>query len=283
MARGSLISPNDFGAVAVIDGTTVKITPLRTANVPPPMAMFEIEAGHTVIDVAFAKDNSTMAVLHHGGIDLYEWQTRNARSLKPQLLGQYTIQNGGILTEGALQICFASRYEPLVLYHSQGLKICRFRWDKASGKLSDVSQVSLGEEVLFTQANSVVNAEQPESDEDIYVEAKSGRLLRLGHDDTLKPLDAGFPLQLPWVETVDIEGEVVAFGLSRSGHLYANNRQLVKNCTSFIVTSDHLILTTGNHFLKFVHLGKPEGTSRLNSSTNMGYTDNKNNRARLGP
>lgn len=225
------------------------------------MSMFEIEASHTIIDVTFAQDNSTMAILHHGGIDIYEWQTRNGRSLKPQLLGQRTAQSGNTVFEDALQICFASRHEPRVLCFNQGLKVRRLTFDAQSKALSEIGHVVVDEDILFTQANSITNIEQPDSTPQTLVAARSGRLLRLDSNYSFQPTNAGFPVQLPLVEVVDIQGEIVAFGLSRGGHLYANNRQLAKNCTSFLVTSDHLILTTSNHFLKFVHLTHPEGQS----------------------
>lgn len=253
--------PQDHGAVAVIDGKIVKITPLRTANVPPPMAMFEIEASHTVIDVGFSHDNSTMAVLHHNGVDLYEWQTKNGRSLAPRLLTKLDSEHDGLLRT-ALQICFASVYEPRVLYFNDGLNICRLSLNLDAGSLIIDDLTSLDNEVLFTQANSLTNASEDVSFGEACVQTRSGRLLRLSRgNDTLEPLAVSFPVQLPWVETTEIDGEIVAFGLSRSGHLYANSRLVVKNCTSFLVTCDHLIYTTSTHFLKFVHLAMPEGSS----------------------
>lgn len=258
VARGSLLPPYDFGAVAVTDGKTLKLTPLRTANVPPPMSMFEIQASHTVIDVVFARDNSTMAVLHHGGVDLYEWQTRNGRCLKPQLLAQYKTQGTCPTSDNALQICFASCHEPRVLCFDQGLKIRRFTFDAQSKTLSEAGDITVDEDILFTQANSIADTEL-DNTSDVLVAARSGRLIRIDTSSSFQPTNAGFPIQLPWMEVVEVEGDIVAFGLSRGGHLYANNRQLIKNCTSFLVTSDHLILTTSNHFLKFVHLTPPEG------------------------
>lgn len=282
VARGSLLPPHDFGAVAVVDGTTLKITPFRTANVPPPMSMYDIEAGHTIIDVAFAQDNSTMAVLHHGGVDLYEWQTRNGRSLKPQLIAQHFAQGHPSFSKGALQICLASPHEPHVLCLDQGLKVCRFNLDVQSKVLSDSVDIAVDEDILFTQANSTTNIEQPESKQDLLVATRSGNLLRLDNNSSFQPVTAEFPVQLPWVEVVDIEGETVAFGLSRGGHLYANSRQLVKNCTSFLVTCDHLILTTSNHFLKFVHLKHPEGQPSPPLCRSVRFADTHRTRSGTG-
>lgn len=52
----------------------------------------------------------------------------------------------------------------------------------------------------------------------------------------------------------------VTFGLTKAGLLYANDRILVRNCTSFVVTPVHLVLTTTQHLLKFVHLTGFDGT-----------------------
>lgn len=44
------------------------------------------------------------------------------------------------------------------------------------------------------------------------------------------------------------------FSLTDNGSLLVDERRLVKNCTSFLVTPAHLIFTTSQHLLKFVHM-----------------------------
>ena len=51
-----------------------------------------------------------------------------------------------------------------------------------------------------------------------------------------------------------LAAEDVVFSLSESGTLFANERRLVRSCTSFLVTPVLLIFTTSQHLLKFVHL-----------------------------
>jgi hypothetical protein len=80
------------------------------------------------------------------------------------------------------------------------------------------------------------------------------------------PLSSQFKSHLPWFEVVNFGESQVAFGLSRNGHLYANTRQLVKNCTSFVLTPRHLIFTTNNHFVKYVHLVEDVDGKLHNSS-----------------
>lgn len=62
-------------------------------------------------------------------------------------------------------------------------------------------------------------------------------------------------------DSKDSDNQVVdvSFRVSNNGSLYADQRLLSKNCTSFLVTPAHLILTTGQHLLKFVHMAPVEG------------------------
>lgn len=251
--------PRDFGAVAVIDGRTVKLTPFRTANVPPPMALFEIHTNQTVIDVAFSQDNARMVILHHEGLDLYEWQTKNGRSVIPRLLSTCDFKLDGHI-ENALQVSFSPDNKPFVLYFKDGLKACTLRAGADADKLELSLPVSLEEEVSFTQADAIANRSSNGTIAGVCVQTRAGKLCRIsGQAEHQETLAAGLPLQLPWVETVEIEHEHIAFGLSRSGHLFANSRMLVKNCTTFLVTCDHLIFTTSNNLLKFAHLSRPKG------------------------
>ena len=56
-----------------------------------------------------------------------------------------------------------------------------------------------------------------------------------------------------------IEFNDIIFGLTRNGSLYANDRCLAKDCTSFVTTTAHLIYTTSQHLVKFVHMTNVEG------------------------
>lgn len=49
------------------------------------------------------------------------------------------------------------------------------------------------------------------------------------------------------------------FSLSRKGELVANGKLLTRGCTSFATTDAHLVFTTSQHLLKFVHLNASDG------------------------
>lgn len=55
----------------------------------------------------------------------------------------------------------------------------------------------------------------------------------------------------------------IVFARTNTGVLYADEKPLLRNCTSFLVTNSHLLVTTTNHLLKFLHITIGTGTRPL--------------------
>ncbi|OTA53478.1 IkappaB kinase complex, IKAP component [Hypoxylon sp. EC38] len=247
IARGSLTPPYDYGAVAVVDGKTLKLTPFRTANIPPPMALFELQAPSPITDVAFSPANTFMAVLHQHGVDVYEWKVKGQRSVIPSPVGTTTHANDSSNENYApLQVAVTENSVVHCLGFREGPEIQSYPFDRSTGEFSSNSGIYAGSMfgfVRLTQAGST----------EVLVQDCLGRLHGVvNQQDEL--YSVRLPVQLPWSEVIDLAGNVIAIGLSRHGHLYANSRLLLKNCTSFLVTPAHLIVTTTNHLVKFIHL-----------------------------
>lgn len=253
VSRGSCRPPYDTGAVAVIDGNHVKFTAFRTANVPPPMSQFEIEVDSAVVDVAFGWDGLTMAVLHHKGVAVYDLPLKNGRSSKPTpkyssafasedaphtLVGVSAGTSDGLFTVSRVSEALDQRPGTIVSEHEL-LTVTETGFNTYPGSGQQLS--TMGISCAEDQASFSIGQD------------RSGKLFTLT-EKAIELLPVNFPIHLPWFEVIKIQDLEVAFGLTRSGHLYANNRQLVKNCTSFVLTPDHLIFTTNNHFVKYVHL-----------------------------
>ncbi|CAM1509326.1 Fc.00g030650.m01.CDS01 [Cosmosporella sp. VM-42] len=242
IARGSCRPPHDNGAVAVIDGETVKLTPFRTANVPPPMAMFEITAETAVVDVAFGRENTSFAVLHQKGVDVWEWPIKNGRSLRPQPKETFRFKEEEVYSV-PLSLCY---------YEEHWIQV--FKYEEMEGHqqlhlhLRDATISAFGEK----PRGLVTTTYEDETSLMAYIQTEGGRIFPISDSD-YGPV-ASFPTHVPWFEVSKIDDSIIVFGLSRNGHLYANSRLLAKNCTSFILTPNHLIFTTNNHFVKFVHL-----------------------------
>ncbi|OIW27415.1 RNA polymerase II elongator-like protein [Coniochaeta ligniaria NRRL 30616] len=246
--RGSITPPNDFGVVGVIDGQILKITPFRTANVPPPMAMFEIETESSIIDVVFAPDNSKLWVLHHSGINTYSLGTKDSRCLAPR--GSTRSVFNGTDERVPLQFSVSGDHGVRILSVSENSTVISS--DPSAPESKDGAMSEIGADSVSSIGLYTVNGSPR-----IFAQEHFGRLLQVSFDTT-EPLPVSFQTHLPWTEIVEHNGELLAFGLSKGGHLYVNSRQLVKNCTSFLVTPSHLIFTTSNHLLKFAHLDRPD-------------------------
>ncbi|KAF4451349.1 elongator complex protein 1 [Fusarium austroafricanum] len=246
-ARGSCHPPHDNGAVAVIDGETVKLTPFRTANVPPPMSMFDVTTSAAVIDVAFGRDNTSFAVLHRGGIDIYEWPVQNGRSIKPKILKKVTFDE--MASPG---------YNVLLRVAAVADAFHYFSYEEEKGFTQRAVQTTDEGETSITSISChevLVATTSYQNDNSFtgYGQDNTGKLFQMSESGN-EILPVQFQTQLPWFDISRVGDEIVAFGLSRNGHIYANSHLLAKNCTSFIVTPSHLIFTTNNHLVKFVHL-----------------------------
>ncbi|PVH84364.1 elongator complex protein-like protein 1 [Cadophora sp. DSE1049] len=247
-ARSSAAPPHDHGIVAVIDGLSVKITPLRTANVPPPMALHEIDVPSNAIDVAFNAVASLIAVLHQNGISIFQWKSVASSAPPPALTGRVTFEKAECFTPTNQQISFAGTSEVLVLQKDEtGANINRFGFNDDTGRMEMLESNANPTSTIFTLSNFTKDGVAHP-----FVQGRKGDLHSLTFGDHSLS-HCSFPMYLPWVEISGGEDEI-AFGMSAHGHLYANSRLLVKNCTSFLVTSAHLIFTTTTHLLKFVHI-----------------------------
>ncbi|QSZ31521.1 hypothetical protein DSL72_001088 [Monilinia vaccinii-corymbosi] len=249
-ARGTLAPPHDFGVLAVIDGQNLMVTPFRVANVPPPMGHHEVTIQSNAIDVSINADASLLAVLHQEGISVFDLDGTKRVAPTPTLAGQFTFESASKTTIYQ-QITFSGKNEVLALGRSEtGPVIQGYHLTEVPGEIK--------EKALENNSKSSVSILSSFVEDGImhpYVQTNSGDLHSLAFGDASLS-SCHFSKQLPWVDIIPFGGGRIAFGLSSNGHLFANTRLLVRNCTSFLVTPAHLIFTTTTHLLKFVHIAE---------------------------
>jgi elongator complex protein 1 len=226
--------------VTVVDGTQLKITSFKTANVPPPMSMFELAVGSSIIDVAISSDNSLLAVLHHQGIEVFNWQVQNKRSLPPAAFA--SIKFEGLAQR--LQLAWSKNYTIHILQSDTGHSVTDYDLDLPSRRFQCRNSRNVTGGSVFVQSENHLYAG---------LQDRRGNVTTLSKDDADMP-ETRFPTQMPWANLIAKDDEQLAIGLSRNGHLYANSRLLTKACSSYLVTPEHIILTTKNHLLKFIHV-----------------------------
>jgi elongator complex protein 1 len=255
--RGTTLPPDDFGMTAVIDGQTLKVTPLRLANVPPPMALIEIPLKHKAVDVAFNPSASMVAVLHRDAISVFKLNRRQGQFQDPVLANFFPLDID-LNDESVQQIAFTASSSLAYLQSStaSGSIICGL--DCGQSSCSSTKR-------LFIEPQGILRLLASQGHEGLCFETTSGKVTQVSsgaQDFQMSNAIVTLPSQMPWIEVVNTGGEYVAFSLSRGGSLFANSRLLAKNCTSFLVTPAHLIFTTTLHLLKFVHICSVEGKHR---------------------
>lgn len=72
---------------------SLKLTPLKLSNVPPPMAACDVSLESNAVDVVFSKSSTQFAVLTMTGIYLYGWDLKALPVADPELKASYPILN----------------------------------------------------------------------------------------------------------------------------------------------------------------------------------------------
>ena len=267
----------------------IKLTSMRVANIPPPMASHEIELPENAIDVAVMVKSTPeptfyVGVLHRHSISVYSLPVKMAAAFEGPKFEQARPLPKAIneVFSSALQITNSSGMDFSVLRNDI---INSYEWLKVSPvkspssdllKIIKVSRLAQGlVSCGLGNMRIMLLTRGPDANED-----KEGRL----HQPNSSSLTNGdsdhiteYPVSSTRVEVVgwcserkdsvqdrslngfDAEKTQLVFSLAENGNLFANGSCLVKNCTSFLVTAKHMIFTTSLHLLKFVHLGANAG------------------------
>lgn len=249
--HGSTVIPNDVGAVAVMDGQNLKLTPLRLAGVPPPMAHNELKLDSNAIDVAFSKSGTRIAVLTQDSFAVFLWSLKTRPVPAPILESSYPLSNAS--TSRPRQIAFVNENEVFVLRESSPNSTV------IEKTLLETRVTEVVYEAIGTRFSSVFPGIGHDS---LWVSHKASKgctytSISSEPDDVSKvnPWYESPSVDTPWARAVSIsEDEKILISMTRTGTLFANKRVLAKNCTSFLVTPSHLLFTTSQHLLKFVHL-----------------------------
>lgn len=222
------------------------------------MALHEIQVTSNAIDIAFNGDASLIAVLHQEGISVFEWMSRGASASGPALTGRYTFEKSYLSDGSYQQVSFLEKNEVLVFQRAKsGSVIKRYGFNDDTGRMEEMSSGDTALSVSYTLSSfNDGGLSTP------FVQGLSGAIQNLAFQGQ-SLAHCKFPRPLPWVEIATHGADFIAFGMSDNGHLFANSRLLVKNCTSFLVAQAHLIFTTTTHLLKFIHITSVEGMPNL--------------------
>ncbi|OCT51702.1 Elongator complex protein 1 [Cladophialophora carrionii] len=287
VSRGSTIAPYDIGTVAVIDGRTLKLTPFKQAGVPPPMAFCEAAFSHNIIDCAISQDGLKIAVLTTTTVELCDWKTRT--TAKGDLKLTATVESrsvpfptvsadaGQSMTPHYSQIALKGD-EVFVLSPMQRMatascyklkwssEITIPPWEQVRVPDTSVSLIvdTFEQAVFVTQPDksaTVLLSEDPEpgftQSTDLKGSQPNSSIFSLLETDTTR-LNG------------ETNGHIIKYhkvSLTPKGSLCIDDNLFVREVTSYVLTSAHLVFTTSSHLLKFVHLTDDPSTMQVPPDT----------------
>lgn len=245
---------------------------MRVANVPPPMALHELTIESNIIDVAVTSDYTEpgailIAVLHHAGCSLYEWPIALIGKTPPTKKWTFDLdQRGKSESSMYLQVASSSGATStssilLLSSDSEAPEISILGKDGVSlGSLSSHKRLI---ESIVTNGPCSYNETYLSIDND---HGMDNAVLESGIADVNEQhslnLAVVTPSSVPGRDAIrygshDTMG--IIFNSTENSSLFANDRRLARNCTSFLVTPAHLIFTTSQNLLKFVHMTEVAG------------------------
>ncbi|KIX04618.1 uncharacterized protein Z518_05488 [Rhinocladiella mackenziei CBS 650.93] len=270
VSRGSTVPPFDHGIVGVIDGKILKLTPFKQAGVPPPMAFCEVSFDFNIIDCAIHQDGQRIVVLTTDSIELCQWVTRatsdgyirfTAQSQRRSIPFPFRGTSHPLRYTQVVQ----RENEIFVLAPAQSTinAIChKMVWhddDSTIASFEDFPVPPATENlILDTFYETVFGIDPSQNGTFLLPYITSMAEIELNGS---QPNSSIFTLRDS--ETAHSPSEMNGatpryhkVSLSPKGSLYVNDTLLIRECTSYIVTSEHLIFTTSQH-LKFAHLTDP--------------------------
>ncbi|KAL1584602.1 hypothetical protein WHR41_06996 [Cladosporium halotolerans] len=254
IARGPLNPPVDTGLVAVIDGQQLKITPLRAANVPPPMAFDEVDLPSNAVDVAFSATGTEMVVLHETQVSFW----RCDYSAKPAKHAEHfkTVEIPEV--DGRIPVT-----RQIVASPERQILITSSTTNEANTTIVAAS-IDSDDCVTLPATNAVRSIFARSDHRQILCQSNDGGISIANITDGEISLDATemmLPTACPRVEVWHGTEQEITVGLTASGvlHVLSDFKPLkIPGCTSFSLSPSHLIYTTSQQLLKFIHLHNGE-------------------------
>ncbi|KAF2809632.1 IkappaB kinase complex, IKAP component [Mytilinidion resinicola] len=251
-ASGPTVAPNDFGLLCVIDGASLKLTPMRLTNIPPPMSLHQINLPEIALDAAVSAANSRIAILTREGVYVFALDIHKKPVPEPTLVWRCASPPNHY----PRQIAFVSDTDIFLITD---------QWNGSASTLWKCEEQGVTSYGGVSGMRSSSNITSSLDRTGLFVQTSNGAISSIATKQSAPEVEdlclasvAKFPSPVSLVQVVVHADENICFGLTTSGVLYANGRLLARNCTSFLVTSAHLIFTTTQHYIKFVHIAKDE-------------------------
>ena len=261
MAQGPTKEPFDVGTSLVIDGSEVNITPLSLANVPPPVYFREFTAPGNVIDTATSLSNELFAAITYTGLVLASVTGVDAmkKGQHPSVICELPKFEFASEEDTLRQVAFIDDTIVGILIDSENLSRIALIDVKEASEPTVKKVVETFDKVILLRSSFEYTH--------LVYETRNASIVGLDVDGQMS-VYTQFPELVCDFRVIRVHNhlgrnpeefasevsEIVSFGLTSSGKLFANNVQLASGVTSIEITQNLLLFTTAQHYLQFVHL-----------------------------
>ncbi|KZT27113.1 IkappaB kinase complex IKAP component [Neolentinus lepideus HHB14362 ss-1] len=289
----------DSGSVAVVDGTSLLLTPFRMQNVPPPMSACQLslinarspvlQGRRAPVHVTFSPAKDVLAVLwSFHRVQLWDLRTR-------QIIGRGKVMDPVLLWEGEVGRSSVRREARQISLWTQDtharVAVLSTEYEAEEGDILTLADIR--GDTLVGQMDLQLPARNgwllASLDKEIAWQSVDGEIFPVTvQDDGVVLPTSRFPEFCLCSSTLTAGNSGteprVFVGLADSGKLYAANpesrcRALSSSVNSFVVTSDFVIFTTTSHEAHFVPLESLPDF--LSSSENIASTQESWERRRV--
>jgi elongator complex protein 1 len=244
--------------------------------VPPPMSFLELTTSGNIADCSISQNGNRIVVLTGTGIEVYECDFQSKLAAAPKKIANMLFASEAEFSSNAF-------WGQILLHKNNCIK---FLWHSEDGETKIACYVI--EDSKDTLVNDKVDLVVSDDDRGIHIrniytdinhelawsQGAEG-LVCLDQPDLSSASGVHAPCEIVLAEASGVHPNGLhgyslthavqppkhahIFCLSRKGELFANEKLLSKGCTSFVTTNSHLIFTTSQHLLKFVHIGALDG------------------------
>ena len=236
------------------------------------MSSSEITISNNIMDCSISLSGSHIAILTTVSIEVYAWDFRPKPALSPKKIASliFTVQSPSQPKVILRQILVHTEDCVKVLSHFEtgASKISIYQIEASSGTLTDtcVDSVPFGRdegglirniyEYTWQHSDNGSNLLGHSAISSSIVHSSSEMLLVKGVEGQQDDVGYHSP-----IHNGQAHKHAHLFSLSRKGELFADGKLLARGCTSFVTTQAHLIFTTSQQLLKFVHIYASDGRS----------------------
>ncbi|XP_065333711.1 elongator complex protein 1 [Cloeon dipterum] len=268
-------SPIDLCSVAVIDGANVKMTNLREAVVPPPMCSYFLKVPNPVSCVAFLNDDVCVVTSEN---EVAKFTLNGHLSSTASIsVAPFSPEEQGFVNSGTKLVPTGfhkldwGKYEqlkyrqiPSSLHHwlwiAENLLVCVLPAEKRKSYLLKLELDSESETIAVVSAILVESAVKglcllPSAKEVVVNLAQDVLKLWTCNDDSVVDFTTRFHMQFKsfstcvQFEVFEVDDNVHVIGRNLFGILYVDNVDVMKNCSSYFIHSNFILITTSENKL----------------------------------